>query len=206
MRITESKLRQLIREALLNEIHITSDNLPDGVKFTLHVSAAGGSITLYASQDYDSIGSIVAFKTRGEENPCLGAYEIRYSKSEMDGLGPLMYDIVMEIATELGGGLISDRHNVSTAAQRVWQKYQDSITDSSRPRPDVERLQLDSPENELTRTRKDNCSVNVSKNLAGDDLPAWRDHPLSGAYRKPGMPMIRRLVSQGKLEINGFKL
>ena len=206
MRITESKLRQLIREALLNEIHITSDNLPDGVKFTLHVSATGGSITLYASQDYDSIGSIVAFKTRGEENPCLGAYEIRYSKSEMDGLGPLMYDIVMEIATELGGGLISDRHNVSTAAQRVWQKYQDSITDSSRPRPDVERLQLDSPENELTRTRKDNCSVNVSKNLAGDDLPAWRDHPLSGAYRKPGMPMIRRLVSQGKLEINGFKL
>ena len=154
---------------------------------------------MYASQDYDSIGSIVAFKTRGEENPCLGAYEIRYSKSEMDGLGPLMYDIVMEIATELGGGLISDRHNVSTAAQRVWQKYQDS-------RPDVERLQLDSPENELTRTRKDNCSANVSKNLAGGDLPAWRDHPLSGAYRKPGMPMIRRLVSQGKLEINGFEL
>ena len=199
MKITELQLRQIINEALLREVRITPNILPDGVNFTLYVSATEGSITLYASQDYDSIGSIVAFKIRGEENPCLGAYEIRYSKSEMDGLGPLMYDIVMEIATELGGGLISDRHNVSTAAQRVWQKYQDE-------RPDVERLQLDSPENELTRTRKDNCSANVSKNLAGDDLPAWSDHPLSEAYRKPGMPMIRRLVSQGKLEINGFKL
>ena len=203
MKITESKLRRIIREALLTESAITPDNLPKGVSFVLRVSSMGGIINLEADIDGEPVGSFAAFKVRGEENPCLGAFEIRYSKSKIKGLGPLMYDIVMELATELatelGGGLISDRHSVSPAAYTVWEFYQDF-------RPDVQRMQLDSPENELTRTRADNCSVNVSKNLGGDDLAAWRDFPLSGAYRKPGMPMIRQLVRMGKMEVDGFKL
>jgi len=199
MKITESKLRRIIREALLTESAITPDNLPQGVSFVLRVSSMGGIINLEADIDGESVGSFAAFKVRGEENPCLGAFEIRYSKSKIKGLGPLMYDIVMELATELGGGLISDRHSVSPAAYTVWEFYQDF-------RPDVKRMQLDSPENELTHTREDNCSVNVSKNLGGDDLAAWRVFPLSGAYRKPGMPMIRQLVRMGKMEVDGFKL
>ena len=199
MRITEVQLRRIIREALLAESAITPDNLPKGVSFVLRVSLVGEIINLEADIDGEPVGSFAAFKVRGEENPCLGAFEIRYSKSKIKGLGPLMYDIVMELATELGGGLISDRHSVSPAAYTVWEFYQDF-------RPDVQRMQLDSPENELTRTRADNCSVNVSKNLGGDDLAAWRDFPLSGAYRKPGMPMIRQLVRMGKMEVDGFKL
>jgi len=199
MKITERQLRRIIREALLTESAITPDNLPKGVSFVLRVSLVGEIINLEADIDGESVGSFAAFKVRGEENPCLGAFEIRYSKSKIKGLGPLMYDIVMELATELGGGLISDRHSVSPAAYTVWEFYQDR-------RPDVQRMQLDSPENELTRTRADNCSVNVSKNLGGDDLPSWRDFPLSGAYRKTGMPTIRQLVSMGKMEVDGFKL
>jgi len=199
MKITESILRRIIREALLTEVAITPDNLPKGVSFVLRVSLVGEIINLEADIDGEPVGSFAAFKVRGEENPCLGAFEIRYSKSKIKGLGPLMYDIVMELATELGGGLISDRHSVSPAAYTVWEFYQDR-------RHDVQRMQLDSPENELTRTRADNCSVNISKNLGGDDLAAWRDFPLSGAYRKTGMPTIRQLVSMGKMEVDGFKL
>jgi hypothetical protein len=192
-------IKQLIREMLLHETRITPENLPAGVSFVLRVSSMGGIINLEADIDGEPVGSFAAFKVRGEENPCLGAFEIRHSKSKIKGLGPLMYDIVMELATELGGGLISDRHSVSPAAYTVWEFYQDF-------RPDVQRMQLDSPENELTRTREDNCSVNVSKNLGGDDLAAWRDFPLSGAYRKPGMPTIRQLVSMKKLQVDGFEL
>ena len=131
---------------------------------------------------------------------CCSSSKVGLLKSEIDGLGPLMYDIVMEIATELGGGLISDRYAVSAAARGVWQKYQDS-------RPDVERLQLDSPENEITPTRKDNCNVKVSKIYSGSkELPVWRDYPLSGAYRKPGMETIRKLVRMKKLQVDGMDI
>ena len=200
MRITESTLRQLIRKVLLREVRITPDSLPGDITLQLRVSSTGGNITLQVMRGHDFVGTLEANRVRGEENPCWGAYEVGLSKSEIDGLGPLMYDIVMEIATELGGGLISDRYAVSAAARGVWQKYQDS-------RPDVERLQLDSPENEITPTRKDNCNVKVSKIYSGSkELPVWRDYPLSGAYRKPGMETIRKLVRMKKLQVDGMDI
>jgi hypothetical protein len=198
--MTENTLRSLIRETLLRETRITPESLPDGVIFILNVSSTGGNITLEVERDGVDVGTIEANRVRGEENPCWGAYEVGRSKTGIKGLGPLMYDIVMELATEIGGGLISDRWAVSPSARNVWQKYQDS-------RPDVERLQLDSPENEITPARKDNCNVKVSKIYSGSgELSKWRDHPLSGAYRKPGLSTIRQLTDMGKLRIRGFEL
>ena len=196
MRIRESRIRRIIREEILREVRIDAYNLPAGVTFRLKVSESWGTILLVALKRDFEIGRIEArMRSVGLQGPCREAFMIGYSRSQIDGLGPLMYDIVMEAATEIGGGLISDRFVVSDDAQRVWRKYQDD-------RPDVDRLQLDSLEDELTPgDEEDNCDVRISKSYAREE---WPDYPLSGAYRKPGMETIRRLVNLRKLQVDGL--
>lgn len=185
-----------IEDELLREVRITPDNLPDDFALKLRVSNSGGHIVVLALRDGVNYGSIEAVRVKNEMSPCSGAYEVLFSRVTRRGFGPLLYDIAMEAATELGGGLMSDRMVVSNDAQRVWGKYQND-------RPDVERMQLDSEENELTPTRADNCSVLNAKSFAGDN---WPDHPLSGAYRKPGMETIRQLVRMKKIQIDGMDI
>jgi hypothetical protein len=198
MRITERQLRRIIREEILREVRITPDNLPDDFTFKLRVTSLGkGSrIVVMAMRDGVNYGSVEAIRVENEMRPCRDAYEVLFSRVTRKGFGPLLYDIAMEAATELGGGLMSDRMVVSGDAQRVWQKYQDD-------RSDVERMQLDSEENELTPTNADNCNVLNAKAYAGDD---WHGHPLAGVYRKPGMETIRRLVSMKKLQVDGLNV
>jgi hypothetical protein len=192
MRITERQLRRIIREEILHEIRITPDNLPDDFTFILKVSSSRNFIVIKATKGSQEIGWLEA----GRVMSCYGAFEVLSSNSYRKGLGPMLYDIAMEVATELGGGLISDRYTVSDDAQRVWGKFQND-------RPDVVRSQLDSLENELTPTEVDNCDVEISKIFVGDK---WPDHPLSGAYRKSGMETIRRLSRMKKIQIDGMDI
>ena len=196
MRITERALRRIIRETLLHETRITPDNLPNALVLTLKVSPGGNTINVRATRFGDGYGTVEAHRTRSKMSPCRDAYEVTFSRSLYKGLGPLLYDIVMEVASEIGGGLMSDRMSVSDDAQRVWRTYQDGRTD-------VERAQLDSEENELTPTYTDNCDVEIVKSFAGDE---WYDHPLAGVYRKPGMETIRRLVSMKRLQVDGMDI
>jgi len=193
--VTEAKLRQTIREELLHEIRVTPDNLPDGITLKLNVTA-GGSMIIVNAWWGSVLGTVEAHRTRSKRSPCRGAYQVMYSRSFRKGLGPLLYDIAMEAASEIGGGLMSDRDVVSDAAQRVWSKYQND-------RPDVTYLRLDSEENERTDPLDDNCNVLNAKAHAGDD---WYDHPLAGVYRKPGMETIRRLVSMKRLQVDGMDI
>ena len=195
MRITEHQLRYIIRATLLHEVRITPDNLPDGITLKLNVTA-GGSMIIVNAWWGSVLGTVEAHRTRSKRSPCRGAYQVMYSRSFRKGLGPLLYDIAMEAASEIGGGLMSDRDVVSDAAQRVWSKYQND-------RPDVTYLKLDSEENERTDPLDDNCNVLNAKAHAGDD---WYDHPLAGVYRKPGMETIRRLVSMKRLQVDGMDI
>lgn len=200
MLITEGQLRRIIREELLREVRITPDNLPDGIKFRLFVSSTGGMIRASVYKHSVEFGEVVAHKVRNQDVPCYGAFEVRNSYSQFKGFGPILYDITMEAATELGGGLMSDRMSVQDPARHVWSYYQNN-------RPDVERLQLDSPEDDITKNvRFDNCNVMISKNLAGEDVSQWKDYPLSGVYRKPGMETVRRLMDMGKIDIKGMDI
>ena len=191
-------LRDFIREELLREVRITPDNLPDDFTFKLRVtsSGSGSRIVVMAIRDGVNYGSVEAIRAKNEMSPCRDAYEVLFSRVTRRGFGPLLYDIAMEAATELGGGLMSDRMVVSSDAQRVWGKYQND-------RPDVERMQLDSEENELTPTNADNCNVLNAKAYAGDD---WYGHPLAGVYRKPGMETIRQMVGMRKLQVDGMDI
>ena len=195
MRITERQLRRIIREALLREVRITPDDLPDGIALRLRVSSGGNIIDVTAIRDGKNLGWVQAHRSKNFP-ACRGAFEVVNSLAVRKGLGPLLYDIAMEAATEIGGGLMSDRMTVSDAAQRVWMKYQED-------RPDVEYLKLDSVENEKTPPDTDNCDVMIAKSFAGDD---WYDHPLAGVYRKRGMETIRRLVRMKRLQIDGMDI
>jgi hypothetical protein len=136
---------------------------------------------------------------------CLGAYEVTGSESSslFDGLGPLLYDIAMEMAGP--AGLMSDRRMVSPSARRVWDFYLKS-------RSDVTNHQLDSKPGTITPDmEEDDCVQNAAAEDAvtngGWDFPErggdWKGSPLSKVYRKRGTPTIDRLRELGIIEIVG---
>ena len=202
MLITEGQLRRIIREELLREAAFDPYSLPAGITFRLVAEEA--SIVLHALKGPFEVGRIEAKKTTFMEGQCWNAYMIKWARSQIDGLGPLMYDIVMEAATELGGGLISDRATVKDPARNVWRYYQRFRSNNQDSRSDVERQQLDSLDDELTPgDEEDNCDATLAKDAVGDE---WADYPLSGAYRKPGMKTIDLLDRRGKIELEGISV
>ena len=73
---------------------------------------------------------------------CLDEYSETYlevgpEKSQADhGYGPLMYDIALEYAYQIGTGIVPDRSGVSNAAGNVWKHYREK-------RPDVRFIPFD---------------------------------------------------------------
>jgi hypothetical protein len=199
MRITESKLRRIIREELLREARWRPEDLPSGMMVAITINDRRGALNIWVAATILSgtkaAGWIEATQ-RHLTSPCRGAFEVVWSKSIHSGLGPLLYDVAMEAATLLGGGLMSDRNEVSADARRVWQTYKNS-------RGDVEGLRLDSPENEKTpEVEEDNCSVDLAKKDSPEDWWEAR-HPLAQVYRIPGAPTIKRLKELGLLVVRG---
>ena len=136
-------------------------------------------------KDKDEIGVIYIQRTEyGKKlfGQCLDAWFVE-SVSAPKGFGPLLYDVAMEWATENGGGLTSDRYQVSDEAEGVWDFYLQHRKD------DVTAHQLDNPSNDLTYPKDDpkrrapidddNCKqVRAGKN--------WKDkdNPLSKVFKK----------------------
>ena len=131
-------------------------------------------------------GKIRFQKVDTELGPCADAVMIG-SSSAQDGLGPLMYDVVIEHS----GGLISDRYSVSKDARSVWDRYMNG-------RPDVEAVQLDDLRNTLTDEDGDNCDQEVADGHEPTD--EWTRSPLSKMYRKSGTPVMDELRKRGMLK------
>ena len=198
MRITESKLRRIIREELLREARWRPEDLLEGMVVEITINDRRGALNIWVTAPDGSGGHAgwIEATQRHLTSPCRGAFEVVWSKSIHSGLGPLLYDVVMEAATLLGGGLMSDRNEVSPEARRVWQTYKSS-------RGDVEGLRLDSPENEKTpEVEEDNCDVFLAKKDSPEDWWEAR-HPLAQVYRIPGAPTIKRLKELGRLVVHG---
>jgi len=160
-------------------------------------------------QDYgrEIIGVLEARKFSG----CNGAYEVRWVEAPK-GWGPLLYDVAMEYASRLGGGLISDRSNVSSDAAGIWDYYYNN-------RDDVDYEQMDDLEGHLTpNDESDDCDQETvykgeydTKRQSWDeeygDDESWeksgRDillrSPLSKSYRWGGYSVIDDLRNAGKL-------
>lgn len=134
---------------------------------------------------------------RRQESPCLQAMSVSQTNDTMTGWGPLLYDLAIETATQIAGGLTSDREIVSGDARSVWGKYDTA-------RGDVEKLQLDINDDpdqtralvdeedlaHLTPETDDDClQTSAIRDVRGI---SWFKSPLSRAYRKP--PVITSML------------
>ena len=181
MKITESKLRRIIKEALLTEVAITPETAKErGITFVVDGSLHNIEITVIrGGDDTDIVGQLYAGKI--EESRSIdqkGVWAINRSATLINGLGPLMYDLMIDLVHP--ASLVSDRLLVSKDAKRVWDYYMNN-------RDDVEALQLDNLEDELTPGFKDdNYDQNSAENWAFTDRQPWHDSSLSKAYRRRG--------------------
>lgn len=131
----------------------------------------------------DQVYGLVNCVRRGKQYA--DAYEVTMADAKK-GYGPLLYDVAMEYATMLGGGLMSDRSQVSKSAYGVWKRYM--------ARPDVEAHAL--------RPWPDAADVpgHVGSAREHDEIDAIErdDSPLVLRFTKEAAT-IRRLEALGKL-------
>jgi hypothetical protein len=198
MRITEGQLRKIIREELLRESAMNPQAAARrGVKFRIEKRTNFAEIRALGPD-----GVRVAFlSSRASSNPCRdpksgqSAWEIDGSESKINGLGPLLYDLMIDLIHP--HPLMSDRTEVSDDARRVWDYYHER-------RPDIESIQLDDLDNTLTPVEDDNCEQNSAMIWSDDnfgDEDSWPDSSLSKAYRRAvdGTPTLDELQELGLL-------
>jgi len=198
-------IRQLIREMLLTEAAYTPEMAAESdLLFRVVKTKWGrGGWTVFCEKkgDYWPLGELSIALPLGM-GKCLGAYEVTGSESKIDGLGPLLYDIAMEMAGP--AGLMPDRRIVSSSARRVWDFYLKS-------RSDVTNHQLDSKPGTITPdVEEDDCNQSSASDYVTNDEwnyikggEDWKSSPLSKVYRKRGTPTIDRLRELGIIEIVG---
>lgn len=187
--MTESKLRHLIRETLLTEAAMTPEGaLEAGIWF--EVRKFTDNAVIYARQPGKAAAAAV-LAAMVTPDPCNDAWEIVSSQARIDGLGPLMYDLMIDLISP--HPLMSDRAVVSKDAKRVWDYYRDR-------RGDIESVQLDDQVNTLTDDPGDNCSQRSS--MEWDGRKAWPGSSLSKAYRRKGggRPTFDELQHLGLIE------
>jgi len=129
------------------------------------------------------------------------AWEVRFSYAQK-GFGPLLYDIAMEAVALLGASLTSDREEVSTSAQKIWDYYDTR-------RPDITSGILDDEIGTLTPDDPDDdCRQDISKSISGEkgDSTAWHQEPISRAFTIRGnrTPNIDAFRAVGRFDSYGF--
>jgi len=191
----------MIRRELLREAAVTPEEAQEmGVEFQIMKSSGASprpqwtiiASTVSAARAGGTYRQAIISiaKPAKKQGKCNDAWEVTWSLSDIPKLGPLLYDIAMEIATLEGGGLMSDRAEVSDPARRVWRMY-------SR-RGDIEKYQLDNLQNELTPdTDEDNCQQDSAEY---DADVAWEHSPLSKRYLKNSPSIISKLRDLGLIK------
>ena len=211
MKLTEAILKKIINEVLEEGMKTLAD-LPEGVfiKIASFSDEDGMPVIdiFYADEEGVEMDFGNSSMPYGEmridikphladEFPCLDAMMVAHSSTAI-GWGPLLYDVAIEVATIMAGGLVSDRSMVSSSAYKVWDFYQNRRTD-------VKKIQLDNPEGELTPDKKeDDCLQSIADYYAEKTKIPWNKSPLSKLYRKEPTT-LRDLQDGGKL-INDLNL
>lgn len=224
MRLTESQLRRIVQGALITEgVAGKIDQLINKL-VKINARSMDGSKTVVEIQNY-SESAVFLFKHVGAQDSGLGpkgSVEIMKASSQgyeecsgawvvmgsevSSGWGPLLYDVAMEWATQEGGGLTSDRQEVSEDALGVWTHYLER-------RGDVQKAPLDLSDSDIRNYRgikdkfknltritpkdvSDDCTqessfMHQSDGWEEDEVPDWYNSPLSRVYRKAPVAMSR---------------
>ena len=147
----------------------------------------------------DVHGEVTIMRPDKGTGPCGGALNVVYAGAA-SGWGPMLYDVAMEVATEVGGGLTPDRSSVSNDAQNVWSYYFND-------RGDVQSQQLDLKDREVEYyadlnlkkltpdIEEDDCLQSKSIRAYEDK---WDQSPLSKRYTKAPTTM-NALRAAGRL-------
>ena len=137
MKLTEAILKKIINEVLEEGMKTLAD-LPEGVfiKIASFSDEDGMPVIdiFYADEEGVEMDFGNSSMPYGEmridmkphladEFPCLDAMMVAHSSTAI-GWGPLLYDVAIEVATIMAGGLVSDRSMVSSSAYKVWDFYQ----------------------------------------------------------------------------------
>lgn len=160
---------------------ININQLPDDCYVTITTFGYNNDIYVFYSakngKSYDldgrKLGQVIIEPSKSNNTGMI--YEVCYSKTQ-SGYGPLLYDIAIEYVNKLTGGkgyLKCDPETVSAAARRVWDTFY--------KRSDIKHDQLDSLENELTRTPVDNVDMRSAKEVY---RKKWASSALAQGYQK----------------------
>lgn len=151
MNLLREYIRELLKEAAMgvdalvaNDVYITidKDSLTD---YTIYYSNKNGvPTTMTANSDIN--GEITIMRPDEGTGPCGEALNVVYAGAT-SGWGPMLYDVAMEVATEIGGGLTPDRSSVSPSAENVWSYYFND-------RRDVQSHQLDLTDKDIRAAEK----------------------------------------------------
>jgi len=192
-------IRQLIREILLNEAAMRPVDLPVGMYVKIEKSNTRIQVSYY-KKNYnfksDLFGSISAISNPDSPNGmCSNAFIISLSSAKK-GWGPLLYDVLMEVATEMGKGLTPDRRSLSDSAKRVWSYYFSNRGDISKNVLDYKKSPFITPSDERDDCRSDVVETDWEyKNKEDGEL--FNDYyvksPLNYVYFSNGTPMINKL-------------
>jgi hypothetical protein len=191
-KITESKLRQLIRESLLAEAVITPEAALEK-KITFTILKLTRDVEIFAKIGKRGVGYLRVQKKSGE---CANAWVVKNveREEEVKGIGPLMYDLMIDFISP--DPIISDRREVSDDAQKIWRFYLNN-------RPDIEFVQLKdedaTPSSSFTFGPND-CDQSFSKEWAETNGGKWSGprNPFSKAYKRkdnktPTLDALKRL-------------
>ncbi len=189
MKLLREYIRELLKEgakdvsALVEKdvyITIAKDELTDFIVF--YSDEKGNEKDARVSDVHGEVQ--IQYPNKGI-GPCGEALEVVYT-SAASGWGPMLYDVAMEVATEVGGGLTPDRRSVSKDAQNVWNYYFNN-------RGDVEPQQLDLTDTEVEYysdlnlkkltpdVEQDDCLQSKAISQYEDK---WDQAPLSKRYTK----------------------
>lgn len=150
MNLLREYIRELLKEAAMgvdalvaNDVYITIDK--EGLTdFNVFYSDAKGNPK--DARVSDVHGEVTIMRPDDGTGPCGGALNVVYSEAA-SGWGPMLYDVAMEVASEVGGGLTPDRSSVSDSAQNVWNYYLGN-------RGDVQSHQLDLTDIDIANAAK----------------------------------------------------
>jgi 2'-5' RNA ligase/ribosomal protein S18 acetylase RimI-like enzyme len=163
-------------------------DIPDVVFQVRRTRYGKGGYTVVAFRDGQYLGNI-NFSIPLGMGECHGAYEVTQSWADERGLGPLLYDIAMELAGP--AGLMSDRREVSPDARRIWNYYDTS-------RPDVKKKQLDTIPGVLTPGTEDDCR---QPGFPGTNKVYWKSStPVLDDLKALGMIRFAASKQAGLLE------
>ena len=172
--------RELPRDARI-EVRV---NRVGRSRFCVEIFARAGS-----GKDAPVIGTLVMVSN--DAHPDI--LEVSESKANLEGLGPLLYDIGLELANRLGmRGVAPDQEEISEDAAKVWAYYY------SRRR---EGMVSEQKVVNAKRLPREVASL-VEGGWGRDDI--YEDvrfrHALNSVYTKPRVSILPQLESMGVLE------